>query len=105
MDKRNRLLRGFDEESISASAYGMLTIEPRLLLNQSSYLFAFLDYAYLQNKSIGNDITDFPLGFGLGLSLGTPAGIVRMSYAIGKESGNPIDFRAAKIHFGYVNYF
>ena len=101
----NRLLRGFDEESISASAYGMLTIEPRLLLNQSSYLFAFLDYAYLQNKSIGNDITDFPLGFGLGLSLGTPAGIVRMSYAIGKQSGNPIDFRAAKIHFGYVNYF
>jgi outer membrane protein assembly factor BamA len=101
----NRLLRGFDEESISASAYGILTIEPRLLLNQNSYLFAFLDYAYLQDRSIGNYNTDFPLGFGLGLSLGTPAGIVRMSYAMGKQSGNPIDFRAAKIHFGYVNYF
>ncbi len=101
----NRLLRGFDEESISASAYGIFTIEPRLLLNQSSYLFAFLDYAYLQDRSIGNYNNDFPLGFGLGLSLGTPAGIVRMSYAMGRQSGNPIDFRAAKIHFGYVNYF
>ena len=101
----NRLLRGFDEESILASTYGILTIEPRLLLNQSSYLFAFLDYAYLQDRSIGNHLTDFPLGFGIGLSLGTPAGIVRMSYAMGKQSGNPIDFRAAKIHFGYVNYF
>lgn len=101
----NRLLRGFDEESVLASAYGILTIEPRLLLNQNSYLFAFLDYAYLQDKSIGNSVTDFPLGFGIGLSLGTPAGIVRMSYAMGKQSGNPIDFRAAKIHFGYVNYF
>jgi outer membrane translocation and assembly module TamA len=101
----NRVLRGFDEESVLASSYGILTIEPRFLLNQNSYLFAFLDYAYLQNKSVGNRITDFPFGFGIGLSLGTPGGMVRMSYAIGRQSSNPIDFRAAKIHFGYVNYF
>jgi outer membrane protein assembly factor BamA len=101
----NRLLRGFDEESVLASAYAVLTIEPRLLLNETSYLFAFLDYAYLQNLSIGNQVRDFPLGFGLGLSLSTPAGIVRVSYAVGQQLEQPIDFRVAKIHFGYVNYF
>ena len=101
----NRLLRGFDEESVLASAYAVLTIEPRLLLNETSYLFAFLDYAYLQNLSIGNQIRDFPFGFGLGLSLSTPAGIVRVSYAVGQQLQQPIDFRVAKIHFGYVNYF
>jgi len=101
----NRLLRGFDEESVSASMYAIFTIEPRLLLNQTSYLFAFLDVAYLQNKSVGNQLQDLPLGFGVGLSLSTPAGIVKVSYAMGREMGNPVDFRAAKIHFGYVNYF
>lgn len=101
----NRLLRGFDEESVLASTYALLTLEPRFLLNETSYLFGFLDYAYIEDKSIGNERTDFPLGFGLGLSLGTPAGIVRMSYAIGRQLENPVDFRAAKIHFGYVNYF
>ncbi|MGB0863577.1 MAG: hypothetical protein ACPG19_10755, partial [Saprospiraceae bacterium] len=64
-----------------------------------------LDYAYLQNLSIGNQIRDFPFGFGLGLSLSTPAGIVRVSYAVGQQLQQPIDFRVAKIHFGYVNYF
>ena len=101
----NRLLRGFDEESIPTSLYSILTLEPRFLLNSNSYLFAFFDYAYLQNYTIGNQIEDFPFGFGLGLSLGTPAGVVKVSYAIGRQLDNPIDFRAAKIHFGYVNYF
>lgn len=101
----NQLLRGFDEESLLATLYAVATIEPRFLLNETSYLFAFGDVAYRQNRTLGNDLTDWPIGLGAGLSLQTPAGLVRLSYALGRQLANPFDFRAAKIHFGYVNYF
>lgn len=101
----NQLLRGFDEESLLATGYAVMTLEPRFLLNETSFLFAFWDGAYRQNRTVGNLLSDWPMGFGVGLSLQTPAGMVRLSYALGRQLANPFDFRAAKIHFGYINYF
>jgi hypothetical protein len=45
------------------------------------------------------------LGFGAGLTFETKAGIFGLSYAVGKQNSNPLDFRSSKIHFGYVNIF
>lgn len=98
-------LRGFDEESIFASAYSIETIEYRYILEQNSYLFLFVDGAYYENNSINDFIADRPLGFGAGMSFETRAGIFSISYAIGKQFDNPIVFRSAKIHFGFVNFF
>src|SRR5690606_32254253 len=55
----NRLLRGFDEESVFATNYAVATLEWRLLTGQNSYLFAFGDAAYVQNKTQTIDETDF----------------------------------------------
>ena len=97
--------RGFDDQSILASAYAVGTSEFRFLLEQNSYLYAFVDYGYYENSTSEAFITDDPMGIGLGISFQTKPGIFTINYALGKQQGNPFLFRAAKIHFGFVNYF
>ncbi|TVR80673.1 MAG: hypothetical protein EA409_07570 [Saprospirales bacterium] len=102
----NRLLRGFDEESIFASTYAVSTLEFRLLTGRRSYVFAFWDAAYFENNSIaGQGFSDWPMGFGAGITFDTAAGIFSLSAAVGRQSNNPADFRRAKIHFGYLSLF
>lgn len=102
-----KTLRGFDEESIIASAYSIITIEYRYLLEENSYLYLFTDGAYYENLSINysGDRYDTPIGFGAGISFETKAGIFSINYALGSQFSNPIDIRAGKVHFGIVNYF
>jgi outer membrane protein assembly factor BamA len=100
-----RTLRGFDEESIFASFYTITHIEYRYLLEQNSYAYIFWNGAYYENRSVNKFIHDTPHGFGLGLSFETKAGIFSLNYAIGKQFNNPIDIRAAKIHFGIISFF
>lgn len=98
-------LRGFDEESITASFYDIVTAEYRFLFEQNSYLFAFWNGAYYESRTVGNFIHDTPYGFGAGISFETKAGIFSLSYALGRQFDNPVQFRSAKIHFGIVSYF
>jgi outer membrane protein assembly factor BamA len=100
-----RTLRGFDEESIFASFYTITHLEWRYLLEQNSYAYLFWNGAYYENRSVNKFIHDTPYGFGLGLSFETKAGIFSLNYAIGKQFNNPIDIRAAKVHFGLISFF
>jgi outer membrane protein assembly factor BamA len=100
-----KTLRGFDEESIYATLFGIGTIEYRFLLDPNSFIFAFFDGAYYENRATNKRITDRPFGFGLGISFFTKIGVFSLNYALGKQFKNPIDFRAGKIHFGVVSYF
>lgn len=101
-----RLLRGFDEESIYATRYGVLTAEFRYLLAQNSYLFWFTDAGkvaadYQQIRTRG---TYFSLG--MGMMLETRAGLLNIAFALGKSDAIDFNIRsAAKIHFGYVTLF
>ena len=102
----NRLLRGFDEESIFATFFAVFTLEYRLIVGQNSYFYAFSDYAYLEDRRSGKPLrVDHPLGFGAGLTFETGAGIFGISIAAGKTDGMAADFRNPKIHFGYVSIF
>jgi outer membrane protein assembly factor BamA len=98
-------LRGFDEEAIIASLYSIATIEYRFILEQNSYLYLFFDGAYYESDKIEEFVADRPYGFGAGMSFETKAGIFSINYAVGKQFDNPILFRSAKIHFGFINYF
>ena len=100
-----RLLRGFDEESILASEYTVGSLEYRYLIGMNSFLFSFIDGGWAKNDVPGYAINNLYLGIGLGLAFETKAGIFNMSYAIGKQDSNPFEFRQAKIHLGYVNFF
>lgn len=101
----NKLLRGFDEQSITASAYYIFTVEYRYLLSTNSFMQLFTDIGYTLNKSVTPYTQDFPIGFGAGISFETRAGIFGLSYALGRTETNPVQFKNAKIHFGYLNYF
>jgi len=101
----NRLLRGFDEESVLAQMYAVGTIEYRYLLAQNSFLFGFADIGYVWGELDDKDSEVSFQGFGAGITFETTAGIFALSYALGKSGDLPIIFRNAKIHFGYVSYF
>ncbi len=98
-------LRGFDEESIYTTLYSIETLEYRFILEQNSYLYLFVDGAYYEKNNIKGYVSDRPYGFGAGMSFDTKAGIFSISYALGQQFDNPILFRSAKIHFGFINFF
>ncbi len=102
----NKLLRGFDEESLFATRFVVSTAEWRLLLGPNSFLSAFADWAYLENLSTQNRLFLRPLGIGAGLNFETRAGIFGISAAVGRRDvGQSVDFRATKFHLGYVSLF
>ncbi len=101
----NQLLRGFDEESLFATNYAVGTLEYRYLIGQNSYFFVFGDIGYLQNKTNENDFSNRPIGVGAGMTFETKAGIFGISYALGKLEDAAFEFRAAKVHFGFVSLF
>ena len=103
-----KTLRGFDEESIFASSFGIGTLEGRYLLERTTYLYAFINSCYYEDQVArlrGEDWVDIPIGYGAGFSFETKAGVFTINYAIGQQKGNAPDFRSAKVHFGIVNSF
>lgn len=100
-------LRGFNEQSIFATTYALLRNEIRYQFERDGYAFLFFDGAWYENQSIDplGATRDTPFGFGAGFTFGTKAGIFSISYALGKELGNPILLASNKIHFGFVSVF
>ena len=100
-----KLLRGFDEESIFASQYATATAEYRYLLGQNSFFFSFIDFGWIKNNALSNNIKNSFIGAGLGMAFETKAGIFNISYAAGKRDDVKFNLRQSKIHLGYANYF
>jgi outer membrane protein assembly factor BamA len=98
-------LRGFDEQSILGSAYSFVNVEYRYLLEQNSFLFLFATQAYVRRDTILNKSQSYPLGLGTGIDFETRAGIVSLSYAVGKQSDTSLIMRNGKIHFGIIALF
>jgi outer membrane protein assembly factor BamA len=98
-------IRGFDEESVFASAYNIFTLEYRFLLEKNSNIFAFFDGAWYENNVQSSYVRDTPFGFGAGISFETGAGIFSLTYALGRQLNNPVQLRGGKIHFGFINFF
>ncbi|MBK8505816.1 MAG: hypothetical protein IPL46_28645 [Saprospiraceae bacterium] len=100
-----KLLRGFNEQSVLASLYSVLTTEYRLLFNQNSNLFVFWDFAYVEKRTAQSQQTDQPMGIGTGLNLETKVGIFSISYALGAQQNQGLSFREGRIHFGMTSQF
>ncbi len=101
-----KLLRGFDEESIYATQYGVATAEFRSLISLNSYLFGFIDAGLTKTKFLNTNANNVFVGSGIGIVYETKAGLLNLSLALGKRNDVPFSLRqASKIHFGYINYF
>jgi outer membrane protein assembly factor BamA len=100
-----RLLRGFDEESIFTNRYAVATAEYRYLIGLNSFLFVFTDGGWAQDRTFAASQSHTYFGTGLGMAFETRAGIFNISYAVGKRDDSNLNFRQAKIHFGFVSIF
>lgn len=100
----NRLLRGFDEESQFVSQYGVGTVEFRLLTGLNSNFFGFVDGGWgkypLEKKQVHTYIST-----GAGLSFQPKAGLINVTWAIGKRDDTEFNLRQSKIHIGFVSFF
>lgn len=100
-----KTLRGFNEQSIFASTYGVGTLEYRYMIGVYDYITLFADGAFVE-KRIGNEREQsFLTGLGTGINFRTNGGIFSFFVALGKSNTTQFDFRTTKIHFGYINRF
>ncbi len=104
----NRLLRGFDEQSVLSQFYSVFSFELRFLLAEQNSNFSlslpFIDYGitYSEEREIR---WDQPFGVGVGLNFETGAGLFNFAIAAGKQLQNSLDFNNLKVHFGYESLF
>ena len=98
-------LRGYREDQFLGSRIFWSNLEYRALLTRRSYGFLFFDTGYyMRSEDVDKNIQkseEFLYGFGLGLSLETALGVLRVSYALGEGD----TFSDGKIHFGILNEF
>ncbi|MBK9421062.1 MAG: hypothetical protein IPN44_08410 [Flavobacteriales bacterium] len=100
-----KTMRGVDEASIYCSSFAIGTVEYRFLFEENSNFFLFMDNMWWEDQSRETLLTDTPLGFGVGTSFETKAGIFALTYALGRQFDNPIELRAGKVHFGFTSLF
>ncbi len=98
-------LRGFREKSFFASDFVVSRLELRYLASRDTYLFGFYDQGRMEQMAGNLHVTDWPLGCGAGLSLGTNSGTFNFVYGAGKSGTQPLSFAQSQVHFGYVNRF
>lgn len=96
-------LRGVNEESIFASAFTVFNLEYRFKPNISSYFYTITDYSYAENNLTKSNTN--VISFGLGYAFQTKAGILNLSYALGKFDKEPVSFDNSKIHIKIVSKF
>jgi len=102
----NKLLRGFNEESIYATQYGVATVEYHYLVGLNSYFLSFIDAGWVKNKYQLVNVSNSFISAGIGLVFETKVGLLNMSFAAGKRNDVPFNLsQSSKIHFGYINYF
>ena len=98
-------MRGFNEQSLYTSLYGIYTLEYRYFFGEYDYLAVFGDFAYTEKKTVIENNQNWLTGTGAGINFYTKGGIFSMFFAVGKTQSTPFDFRAVKVHFGYINRF
>ncbi len=102
-----KLLRGFDEESQYLSQFAIATLEYRLLYitGPNSFFYVLADGGWGRNSSLSSKTNYTYFGAGIGLAFETKAGIINLSWAVGKRNDTQFNLRQSKIHVGFVNYF
>lgn len=96
-------LRGFDEESIVASGYSILSLEYRYATNLNSYLYSITDVGHIENKNA--NFSSQLYAFGLGYGFTSKLGFINLSYALGKTSEDSFNISNSRFHIRIINKF
>lgn len=96
-------VRGFEENSLLATFYGVINTEYRLQLNNNIYIHSIIDFAYFENKITIQKEKLYGFGFGFGVL--TKAGLLKFNYANGKAENQQFKLSNSKIHISLVADF
>ncbi|TWO31645.1 hypothetical protein E1J38_012855 [Seonamhaeicola sediminis] len=96
-------IRGFEENSLFASLYGLINTEYRFQLNNSIYLHSVIDAAYFENKTSNLSQKLFSYGFGFGIL--TKSGLFKLNYANGKRENEQFKLSNSKVHISLTTIF
>ena len=96
-------IRGFEENSLFASLFGVINTEYRYQLNNTIYIHSIIDAAYFENKISNSKEKLFGYGFGFGIL--TKAGLLRFNYANGKNEDIRFKLANSKIHISLTTNF
>jgi outer membrane protein assembly factor BamA len=89
-------IRGFEENSLFASKYGLVNFEYRYRVNSGIYIHSITDVAYFENQLDNHKARLFGFGFGFGIL--TKAGLLKLNYANGKSENQNFKLSNSKIH-------
>ncbi len=95
-------IRGFDEQSVFTSKYNLTNIEYHFNSGKTSHIYTITDFAILKNDL--KNTTDNLYGFGVGYYFTTNYSLVNISYVLGKNDRDPVQFNNSKIHIK-ITYF
>jgi hypothetical protein len=95
-------IRGFEENSINARAYGLISSEYRLKLNQSLYIHSIIDAGYYDTNNESNQKI---LGLGFGFGIITRTGLLKLNIANGQTDGQKFKFADSKVHLSLTANF
>lgn len=96
-------IRGFEENSLFASLYGIVNTEYRFQLGNTIYIHSIFDAGYFENQITNTQQKLFGYGFGFGLL--SKAGLFRFNYANGKNENSNFKLSDSKIHLSLTAYF
>ncbi|WP_421150656.1 POTRA domain-containing protein [Seonamhaeicola sp. NFXS20] len=96
-------IRGFEENSLFATLYGLINTEYRFKLNNTIYLHSVIDAAYFENKISSHNEKLFGFGFGFGIL--TKSGLFKLNYANGKSKNQQFKLSNSKVHISLTTIF
>ncbi len=96
-------IRGFEENSLFASLFGVLNTEYRYRLSNSIYIHSITDVAYFENKT--SNLKEKLFGFGFGFGILTNSGLLKFNYANGKNENQKFKLSNSKIHISLIANF
>ncbi len=96
-------IRGFEENSILASQFGVLNTEYRYRLSNTIFIHSIIDASYFNNKPVKNKEKLF--GYGLGIGILTKSGLLKINYANGKSENQRFKLSNSKIHISLKALF
>jgi len=85
----------------------MVSVQPQIVLDSKFVFSAFCDAIVYHSGLNAIELSNLSqaLGFGMGAEFEAGENLIQISIANGFSTSSPIDFKASKIHFGYVARF
>lgn len=96
-------IRGFKEQALVASGFGVFNTEYRYRLNPTLYVNTIFDTAYYEDHLNQQNGRLYGIGFGMGLLTNT--GLFKLQYSLGKQDNQPFLFSNSKIHISLNAWF